>query len=250
MGLIGSLLGIGGGVILVPYLHYVASLSFRESIAVSLFAIVCTSVVASFKRMKARDLRLEVLPVFECSIMLGGLVGGYFGAFVSEFSLRMVFSLVLFFTATMMLFKGGLTSFFRLKNSVDRRNDDKMTKKTALVCGILILIGVIASMSGLGGGVLIVPTLVLVAGYSMRQASATSLYIMGVMAASALLSQWGSVRLSMGDVFLLLVGIFAGAPIGFALADRCPQLWLRRGFALLLFFVSIKTIVQTLGQGI
>ncbi len=250
VGFVGSLLGIGGGVILVPFLHYIAKLSFREAIAVSLFAIVCTSLIASLKRMKQTELRLEHLPVFESCMMLGGLTGGYLGAFVSEFSLRMVFSTVLFFTAAMMIFKGGLTSFFRLEKTKKRRNADNMIMKTAAVGGILFVVGTIASMAGLGGGVLIVPTLVLVAGYSMREASSTSLYIMGIMAASALISQWGLVQTSIGEVFFLLGGIFLGAPIGFYLADRIPQLLLRRIFAVLLLFVSVKTIWQTWGLGL
>ncbi len=243
-------MGIGGGVVLVPYLHYVAGLTFREAIAVSLFAIVCTSLVASLKRMRESEMDFTSLPVFEISMLLGGLTGGYLGAFVSDFVLRIVFSVVLFFTATMMIFRGGLMIFFRPRKNKNRRNADNMTTKTAAVSVLLFFIGTIASMTGLGGGVLIVPTLVLVAGYSMRKASATSLYIMGVMAASALLSQWGSVELTMADFFLLLGGIFCGAPLGFSLADKVSALLLRRMFAVLLFFVSIKTIWQTLGQAL
>ena len=96
VGFVGSLLGIGGGVILVPYLHYVAGLTFREAIAVSLFAIVCTSLIASLARMRKENFELESVPVFETSIMLGGLLGGYLGAFVPEFALRLTFGVVLF----------------------------------------------------------------------------------------------------------------------------------------------------------
>ena len=247
MGFVGSLLGIGGGVILVPYLHYVAGLTFREAIAVSLFAIVCTSLIASLARMKQKSFALGSVPVFEVCIMLGGLQGGYLGAFVPEIALRLTFAIVLFFTATMMFFKGGLVSFFPLSAKKKRRKSDNLTSKTTLVGLLLVVIGTIASMAGLGGGVMIVPALILVAGYSMQQAAATSLYLMGVMAASALVSQWGDVNIVMADVFLLLGGIFAGAPIGFALADRVPQFVLRRGFAVFLFFVSLKTIWQTVG---
>ena len=112
----------------------------------------------------------------------------------------------------------------------------------------LVLIGVVAgffsALFGVGGGVVIVPLLVLVCGWGLRSASATSLAAIGITATAGVITYvvHGEVR----PVYALLLGVpaAAGAAGGAALQQRLPVRTLSFLFAALLFGIAIRMLLQ------
>ena len=101
--------------------------------------------------------------------------------------------------------------------------------------------GVLAGTFGIGGGIIIVPALVLLARFAPRVATGTSLAIflfpVGMLGAYQYYKE-GNVRIL--PAVIMAIGLFCGSPIGAKIAQSIPQLALRRGFAVLLVLVAAR----------
>lgn len=108
------------------------------------------------------------------------------------------------------------------------------------------LAGVIAGLLGVGGGVLFVPALVIVAGFSQHVAEGTSLLaiVPAVLVGAARQRRYGNVRTREGALLgLLSIG---GAALGVLLADAIPGLALRIAFAALTLFIAARLVRRAL----
>jgi uncharacterized membrane protein YfcA len=114
----------------------------------------------------------------------------------------------------------------------------------ALALGLGLLAGVLSGIFGIGGGVVVVPGLVLLLGYGQKTATGTSLLALllpvGVLAVFAY-ARDGHVNVRVG--LLVAAGIFAGALLGARLALGQSEATLRRGFALLLVALAVRMFV-------
>ena len=111
-------------------------------------------------------------------------------------------------------------------------------------------IGVLTGFFGVGGGFVIVPVLALWLGLSFRRAVATSLVIITITGAAALLSHLlGGARLDLAVTALLAGSMAAGALLGTRVGSRLPQDHLGRGFAVIVGVVAMFLLVDTLALG-
>lgn len=116
------------------------------------------------------------------------------------------------------------------------------SNRTIRFAGIGILAGAFSGLFGVGGGIVMVPLLILL-GFGERRATATSLCAIVVIAAlaSGLQGAFGNVRL--GDAALLVVPAVAGVGLGVAVQQRIPERAVSLLFALLLIVVATELIV-------
>lgn len=114
--------------------------------------------------------------------------------------------------------------------------------RTIRFAAIGILAGAFSGLFGVGGGIVMVPLLIML-GFGERRATATSLCAIVIIAsvATALHGVYGNVRL--GDAALLIVPAVAGAGIGVAIQQRIPERTVSLLFALLLLAVAAELIV-------
>jgi hypothetical protein len=114
--------------------------------------------------------------------------------------------------------------------------------RTIRFAAIGILAGAFSGLFGVGGGIVLVPLLIMV-GFGERRATATSLCAIAVIAAlaAALQGIYGNVRL--GDAAMLAVPAVAGVGIGVAIQQRLPERAVSLLFALLLLVVAVELIV-------
>ncbi len=105
-GAFGALLGLGGGILIVPFLTLVFGVSFREAVAVSLLAVITTSSAgaAVYLERRVADLRLGM--TLELATAVGGLVGGLIAFALSERLLAAGFAMMLAYTSFTMLRAG------------------------------------------------------------------------------------------------------------------------------------------------
>lgn len=103
-GSLSGLLGIGGGIILVPALHHLFKLPMSQAVGTSLLIIIPAAVVGSFTHYNAGNLQAK-LAVF---VMVGAALGGYVGAslvrFVPELLLKRAFAILMIYIAVRMFF--------------------------------------------------------------------------------------------------------------------------------------------------
>ncbi|MDP9482732.1 MAG: sulfite exporter TauE/SafE family protein [Chloroflexota bacterium] len=225
-GVFGSLLGLGGGVLIVPLLTLGFGLPLREAVGVSLVAVIVTSSASAgvYLERHVADLRLGMtLELFTAS---GALVGGLVAFLLSEQILAGLFTLLLVYTALSMARRRepepvSPATIADVEPTVTR--DPAIQSPVApgfvvrhLGWGIVgsLFAGLVSAILGIGGGVVKVPVMHLVMGVPLRVATATSNLMIGITAAASAI-----IYLLRGgiDVYVAgptAVGVFMGASIG------------------------------------
>ena len=245
-GFIGGLLGIGGGVIIVPVLFllfsqtgsYGPDIVLLVAVATSLSCIVFTSASAAYAQIRAErvlwPLVLRLLPF----LVLGSAVAGYIAPLLPTQSLRLGFALFLSLVALIM--------FFDWKPKPHRTLPGKL--ETA---PIGFAAGTISGLAGIAGGNVIVPTLIyfnVPAHNATATASALGVPIAAVGALSYMVlapatEQPGLVGYVDLQAFVFIVlGAVTAAPLGVTFAQRLPAATLKRVFAVMLIFVALRMI--------
>lgn len=234
---LGALLGIGGGVILVPALIFVAGLSFKHAVAASLVCIVATSVAGSIVYLRRGLVELPLALELQFFTVGGAVTAGLLAAFIPAAPLYFAFGALLAVTAFRMWPRRTTTA--RVAPSGGRR--------PALADAASVGAGLVSGLLGVGGGVLNVPILHLLLALPFERAVATSVYIIGITAASAAAVYWarGDVNLAVAAVTML--GTLLGARVAARASGRVSAGLLKGAFALLLVYTAIRMIGRGIG---
>ncbi len=245
-GVFGSLLGLGGGILIVPLLTLGFGLPLREAVGVSLVAVIVTSSASAgvYLERHVADLRLGMtLELFTAS---GALVGGLIAFLLSERILAGLFTLLLMYTALTMARRrepvpvGPATDAgptleappIASSDGPPGQPDPNGYVVRRLGWGIVgsLVAGLVSALLGIGGGLVKVPVMHLVMGVPLRVATATSNLMIGITAAASAI-----IYLLRGgiDVYVAgptAVGVFVGASIGSRTVHRIDVRLLRMLF--------------------
>ena len=235
-----GLTGGGGSIITVPLLVYLVGEPVHVAIPTSLVIVGGTAFAGYIDRRSVADTR--------CGLILGlvGLFGAVPGRYAAELFSGQV--LLLLFAAIMLV-----ASFFMFSSRTYEAAERGRSNWFAI--GIVgIAIGFLTGFLGVGGGFLIVPSLVLVLGMSMRAAIPTSLLVIAINCASSLIGQAlvaahtaSTTTVAWGVAALFLVGGLAGSWIGGAVTAKLNQRALKRVFAVFVFVVGLFIAASTTG---
>ena len=249
VGFLAGLLGIGGGLIIVPTLVYLlplinvdAQLVMPMALATSLASIVVTSSSAAWIHHKQQNIPWPLAKILMIFVAMGALIGVYIASTLSAKVLTTFFASAVIVLAIYMLF------------SIKNENNHSMPNRFVLrVLGSCT--GVLASLMGIAGGVVLVPTLSYF-GFPLRQTIGVAT-VCGVVVAifgstGYIISGWGQTQLpawSLGYIYLpALLGIVLSssffARYGVRLATELPVAKLKKFFAGFLILVAIKMIIQ------
>ena len=259
-GVFGSLLGLGGGILIVPLLTLGFGRPLREAVAVSLVCVIVTSSAAAgaYLRGRVANLRLgAVLALFTAS---GALVGAIVAFAIPERVLAGLFAALLTYVAYTMgraglraarpattapattgAASGGASMTVDAAAPAGRLDGPGYRVRRLVPASIASLgAGVIAALLGVGGGVINVPTMNLLMGVPLRVATATSNLMIGVTAvASAIiyLLRGGLDPYIAGPTAL---GVFVGASVGARVAHRIDVRVLRLLFVVVLAWTAFQ----------
>ncbi|RYZ76358.1 MAG: sulfite exporter TauE/SafE family protein [Proteobacteria bacterium] len=255
-GFLGSLLGIGGGMIVVPMLTLFLHVDIRYAIAASLISIVATSSGAAASFLKDHLTNLRVAVLLEIGTVFGAITGFLISKSISSSYLYLVFGGFLLFSAAMMLRKKGdnitmndhpWSQKLRLASSFPGIDGTPVEYKVAGVpLGLFFMYfaGIMSALLGIGSGILKVLAMDGVMKLPMKVSSATSNFMIGVTATAS-----AGAYLIEGDIHPQIagpvaVGIIIGSYVGArAMIGMKPQL-IRRIFVLLLGIVSVQMIIK------
>ena len=235
-GVVGGGLGVGGGIVMVPLL-VLAGLDRHRAHATSLAAIVLIAAMgaASFGVSGEIDIVVGV------TVGIGGILGSAIGATVmhriSVRALTIVFAIVLLVAAARMISGGsplpGSAGYGALLQVV-------------IALGIGLVAGFFAGLAGIGGGVVIVPSAVLLLGLTQHQAQGTSLLAIVFTAMSGTVVNRRNRRVQLGDGLFAGLGGVVGSLIGSRMALGIEGRTLSVGFGVLLLFVAVRSLYRTL----
>lgn len=252
-GLLAGLLGVGGGIIIVPVLYHVfaaagieETLRMKIAVATSLATIVATSAVSVKSHYARGAIDVALLKSWSIPIAIGVVAGAVIGGHVDGRVLSFVFATVALFVALQMTFSGQGTKLF----------DGFPNLAFKWISGLFI--GLISALMGIGGGSLSVPIMTTV-GYDIRRAVGTASAIGFVIAIPGALtyiaSGWGVPGLppfSLGylnwlGVLVLVPLTMTMAPVGARLAHTVPRRALQVSFAIFLAITSARMFWDLFG---
>ncbi len=248
VGLISGFMGIAGGVILVPVLLKIESvlgvhpdMAVKVAFGTSLLTGFLTSLSGTWQHHRENNVCWRDALILSMAGTAGALCGATLSAYLTAAVLKPLFG-----TAVLVV---ALILTFRPEREESGRGERHPMTGMVLVGGA---IGILSALVGIGGGVMLVPFLILVLGYQPRQAVGTSGAVIPLIAlfgaAGYVVHGWGLKGLlpfSAGYVNLFFVFCVAAtsmltAPLGARVGTRLHGKWLNRLFALLLVFVALK----------
>jgi len=231
---LGALLGIGGGVIVVPFLVLALDLPIRIAIGTSFIAVLATSLSSTSSYLDTGMCEIETGITLEAATVPGAALGAYMAGIVNQKGLQFAFSIILFYVSLSMLFKER-----KVPENIEN-GEGRCTQRTGIACVASFFAGIISGSLGVGGGIVKVPVLYRIIGFPLKKAIATSSYMIGITVAT------GAIVFALrGDMdpfaaSLLVAGIFLGAKGGTKIVPIIPEKGLRFAFALLLFYFGVK----------
>jgi hypothetical protein len=223
IGLSLGMLGGGGSILTVPVLVYAMGFAAKPAIALSLPVVGITSLVGAVLHWRLGNVRLRTAAPFGLLAMVGAFVGAKLAVFLSGATQLVLLSVVMLVAAALMM--------------RPKRSDDASSSRPPspfLIVPVALGVGLLTGLVGIGGGFLVVPALVLLAGVPMRQAVGTSLVVIAMNSASGFLGYLGHVAIDWAFLAGFTSIAVAGMLIGTALSRRVPQTALRRAFAVFL----------------
>lgn len=254
----GALLGLGGGIFLVPLLVVVFHLPFPLVRGISLLTVIATSsaVAAGAASRPLMNVRLAML--LQVAASAGALGGGVTASHLSDRTLTLGFGVLMIGIALVMATRlqrrnistdpsfdvGALGG--RYFESESGREVAYRVRRLPLALAIAFLSGNVSSLLGLGGGILIVPGLNAWCGVPMRVAAATSALMIGITAVSAV-----PIFFARGDIdpplaAAAVLGVLAGSRLGLHLGVRLGARTLKQAMIVVLVAVA----ATMLGRGL
>jgi len=257
-GFLGSLLGLGGGIIVVPALTLIFGIDIRYAVAASLISIIATSsgAAASFLKDHLTNLRLAVL--LEIGTVTGAITGFVISSYIKADILFLLFGGFLFFSAIMMFRKKGdshsevdhpWSEKLKLAGNFPNEKGEITAYKVANVpFGLfsMYFAGVLSALLGIGSGIFKVMAMDGAMKLPMKVSSATSNFMIGVTATASAGAYFlkGDVRPEIASPVAL--GIIIGSWIGARAMTKMPASQIRKIFVVILVIVSIQMIMKGL----
>lgn len=263
-GAFGSLLGLGGGVLIVPLLTLGFGLPLREAVGVSLVCVIMTSSAAAGVYLERHVANLRLGMTLELFTALGALIGGSIAFLLEERLLALLFAGLLAYVAATMV-RAALRAP-ALPNPVagdpvavspevagappsglvDPQAGYVVRRFPTAIAGS-VGAGVVSALLGIGGGIIKVPLMHLVMGVPLRVATATSNLMIGITAAASAviyLLRGGIDPYVAGPT---VIGVFVGATLGSRLGHRVQMRYLQGLFVVVLGYTAIQMLLRAIG---
>lgn len=243
VGILSSMVGIGGGIINTPLLILVFAFSAQESSATALVAAMFVAISSTWAYSKQKP--LPIVSKVGLLMALATAPGSWLGVMLREiiaedYALRFIFGISLFPVALKMLFakrkgKGDLASEMA---EFDLSSVSRQRIVLSLFGGLIG--GIAAGLLGIGGGAIVVPVLSIIVGLPMHAAVATSMFTMMFTAGVGSFRNFIGGHIMLELALVLGFGMIIGAQFGSRLACRVNAAQLKRIFGLILVFPLVK----------
>lgn len=261
-GTIGAMLGVGGGMIIIPVLTGIFAFPFEQARATSLFAVIATSCGVAVATGKERFGNLRMGIILSIPTVTIALANAYLTHGLKSSLLFLLFAAV--------LIVGGIVMWRREKDEEEITEsfydegsagpldgvyyDPKLKKevlyrvrRVPVLLTISGIAGAISGLLGIGGGVFQVPAMSIFGGMPMRAAAATSNFLLGATAAASLPIYMARRQVRPIETGAVVLGVLGGAFFGSWLAKKIRGTTLKRLFTIALGFIAIQMLRKGLG---
>jgi hypothetical protein len=258
-GVLGSLLGLGGGIIVVPALTLFMHVDMRLAVGASIVSVIATSSGAAAAYVRERMTNLRVAMFLELGTTTGALTGAYLADKVSKRWLFIIFGIVLGYSAIAMFKKrhshagesgpkDKLADWLNLHSDyydeAEHREIRYRVARTPIGLVLMYIAGVVSGLLGIGSGSLKVPAMDLAMQLPIKVSTATSNFMIGVTAAAS-----AGVYFARGDInpFIaapVAIGVLIGATGGSRILGKLHGKFIRALFVVVLLWISVEMLYK------
>lgn len=259
---VGVLVGMGGGIILVPMLILLFHVNAHYAVGASLISVIATSSggTAAYIREGYTNVRIAMFLVVAASA--GGVLGALISGHLTPATITAVFGVVLFFC--------GVLSWRRKEESEQIAPSDMLALRlrlegsypamggwrsykvyhTAYGFCMMILAGALSGLLGIGAGAVNVLSMDQIMRLPYKVSSTTSNFMIGITAAASAGVYFGKGFIDPGLTMPVMLGVFLGAMIGAKFLTTAKSRSLRIFFSILVFLMAAEMIYAGLGRRI
>lgn len=263
-GCFGSIVGIGGGVIIVPVFTLLFKLPIHQAISASIVAVLSTSVTGASSYLKQEITNLRLGTFMLAFTTLGAIVGASIAVLMSEWVLCIIFSVLIIVMLLIPYLTGRgkhasehtIDAFSRYLH-IDGIFYDKAMKKnveyraTGMLKGgtLATLAGLGSGMLGIGGGVINVQTMSSFMDIPVKVAVATSQFMIGITTAISAIIFFFAGYINLYIVGPVAIGTVLGTFLGASLMNKLPAGIIKIVFTVILFYLSYEMLAKGLLMG-
>jgi uncharacterized membrane protein YfcA len=252
VGVLGSMLGIGGGVLLIPLLTGLFGVDIKTAIGASIISVIATSSAAGAVYVGRGLTHSRLAMILEIATTLGALAGGITAVVLSPNLLAGLFAAVLAYVAFSMRKIRKDEPEVSPTGLLDTSYNDPLTGKwvrygishLSLGMGASFLAGNVSGLLGIGGGIIKVPIMSLVMGMPMRASIATSNFMIGITAATSAIIYYRHGYVDPSIAIPTAMGVLVGARAGSLLGGRVRSNHLKQIFQVVLLVFAVQMLIR------
>jgi uncharacterized membrane protein YfcA len=240
IGALASLLGLGGGIFMVPLLSLAAFVpTMQDAVGTSIAAVVFTSLSSSIAYWRRRAINVRIGLLLMPTTIAGAWAGARLTTYIEPRWLSIAFAAVLLYPVAIML-RGKTPKEIRLS----LRGEATGLRLYAISAILGLVAGTGSGLLGIGGGTILVPTLAVFLGLDIVTSIATSLFVMAPSAIMASAQHWIQGHFHPELALPLILGIIIGAQVGPRIGTRIPKTRLRQLFGLVLLYAAVNMLLK------
>ncbi len=268
-GILGALVGIGGGIIIVPALTLILKVPIHYAIAASLISVIATSIAGAHRYVEQQITNVRLGMFLEVSTTAGALCGALLALFMHGATLSIVFGMLVFTMAVYSYLtrtsddnvdfdtsfnpNNRLENYLAIKDSYFDKALNRQVNYTVHKPGagsaISFIAGIGSGLLGIGGGIIKVAAMNGLMKVPMKVSVATSKFMIGVTAAASSLLYFLSGAVDSYIVAPIALGTILGASIGSKLMNTFKSKYLKLLFTIIAGYLSIRMILKGLSDG-
>ena len=261
-GFLGSLLGLGGGIIVTPALTLLLGVDIKYAIGASIVSVIATSSGAAIAYVRDKITNLRIGMFLEIATTTGAITGAFIAGLISPRYLYIIFGLLLLYSAVAMIKKAHeevplaaaahpLADKLQLNGEYfDKKLNRNIEYKVSGIYGgfgMMYLAGIISGLLGIGSGVFKVMAMDMFMKLPLKVSTATSNFMIGVTAAAS-----AGVYLVRGDIdpkiaAPVALGVLVGATVGAKVMVNLKSSTIRKLFIPVLVYISAQMLIKGLG---
>ena len=258
--ILGSMLGLGGGVFLVPILTLFFAVDPKLAVGASAVVVVTNSVVGSTNHLRSRFTNPRLAMLLQIATAAGAIAGALFGVAADPRIIYGVFGAVLVYAAVSMVARGekriatppaGTPDPLRLgaafRDPAIGHDVGYVPTHPGWGMGVGVGAGIISGMLGVGGGVVMVPAMNLLMRTPVKAAVGTSSFMVGITSVATAFVFYSRGFIDPTLVVPSIIGVFAGGQIGSRLTRRLRAQRLAFLFALILLYLGASLLLRAFG---
>jgi uncharacterized protein len=254
-GTFGALLGLGGGVLLIPFLVMVLDIPMHQAIATSIVAVIATSSAGAAMNLERRTVHMRLGMLLEIGTVIGAILGGITANYLSASVLSKLFSGLIFLVAIIMLWRIRQNNGQEILHTdgilpgtfTDEANGTTVhytVKNVPAAMTISLVAGNVSGLLGVGGGIFKVPVMHMLSGIPIKAATATSNFMIGVTGAASAFIYFAHGHLNPFVASTAALGVLAGSMTGVRINRKIHSKVLTWVFALALLGISLELYLR------